>query len=110
MLAEGIGTYDGVKVAEGGALLALSGLIRGLAGGGGGGGSSSSGGGGGAGSAPGPATGLEKPHLDETQKKSVTIQVQGNYFETEQTKTRITEMIRETSDATDYKFQQIGVK
>lgn len=108
LLAEGIGTYDGVKIAEGGALLALSGLIRGLAGGGGGGSSSS--GGGGAGSSLQPENTLQKPELQEQQKKSVTIQVSGNYFETEQTKTRLTEMIRESSDATDYKFQQIGVK
>ena len=58
----------------------------------------------------GPAAQLEKPQLDETKKKSVTIQVQGNYFETEQSRMRILEMTREATDATDFKYQQIGVK
>lgn len=107
LLMEGIGLYDGVKIAQGGALLALSGLLRSMAGGGGG---SAGGAGGGAGAASPNNPALEKPTLDEDKKKSVTIQVQGNYFETEQTKTRLVEMIRETNDATDYKIQQIGVK
>lgn len=108
LLAEGIGTGNGVAIAEGGALLALSGLIRSMAGGGGG---SSGGGSSGGGGSSSPSTSpLEKPSLDDTKKKSVTIEIQGNYFETEQTKTRLVEMIRETSDATDYTVKQIGVK
>ena len=45
----------------------------------------------------------------EDKKKNVTLQVMGSYFETEQTKTRLLEMIRENTDATDFKYQQIGV-
>jgi hypothetical protein len=109
LLATGIGTYDPVAIAEGGALIALSSVIRGMSGGGG---SSSSGGGGGGGGAAASPSSLQQPTLDQTAqaKKSVTIQIQGNYFETEQSKTRLTEMIRESTDATDYKVQQIGVK
>jgi hypothetical protein len=45
---------------------------------------------------------------DATPKKTVTVQIAGHYFETEQTKTRLMEMIRETTDATDYKYVQVG--
>lgn len=110
LLASGIGTGNPVAIAEGGGLIALSAIIRGMAGGGG---SSSSGGGAsGGGYSASPSSGLNQPTLDQTAqaKKSVTIQIQGNYFETEQSKTRLTEMIRESTDATDYKVQQIGVK
>jgi hypothetical protein len=44
----------------------------------------------------------------EQQKKVVTVQVQGHYFETEATKTRLVEMIRESSDATDFTIKQVG--
>ncbi len=110
LLASGIGTGSPIAIAEGGALIALSSIIRGMAGGGG---SSSSGGvASGGGYSASPSSGLNQPTLDQTAqaKKSVTIQIQGNYFETEQSKTRLTEMIRESTDATDYKVQQIGVK
>lgn len=41
-------------------------------------------------------------------QKTVTIQVQGHYFETEQSKMKMLEMIRSATDATDFKYQQIG--
>lgn len=112
LLASGIGSGNGIAIAEGGALLALSGLLRAQSGGGasssGGGGSSS---GGGAYSGGSDNNNLNAaPQLQEEKKKSVTIQVQGNYFETEQTNTRLLEMIRSASDATDFKYQQIGVR
>ena len=102
-MAKGIGSLNPAHIAAGAALLALSGLLRSKAGGGGGGGVGASGGG----------AGVESPsnaevQKNEQQKKSVTIQVQGNYFETEQTKTRLLEMIRESTDATDFKYVQIG--
>jgi len=112
LLASGIGTMNPIQIAEGGALIALAGLLRsqaGDAGGGGIGGSSGGGGGGGGGSSSQPSLLSEKPDMMEDKKKAVTVQVMGNYFETEQTKTRLLEMIRENTDATDFKYQQIGV-
>lgn len=113
LLASGIGTYNPIQIAEGGALIALAGLLRSQAGdaGGGSGGSAGGGGGGGGsvGAAPGASSLTEKPELQDEKKKAVTVQIMGNYFETEQTKTRLLEMIRENTDATDFKYQQIGV-
>jgi hypothetical protein len=106
MLAKGIGSYDPIAIAEGGILIALSGALRaqadgkskgiGSAGGGGGGGTSA------ASSAP-----ESKPEMIEQPKKAVTVQIMGHLFETEQTKQRLLEMIREQTDATDFKYQQI---
>lgn len=112
LLASGIGTMNGVEIAQGGALIALAGLLRSQAGGEGGGGVGGASGGGGGGSGGGNSGGgyvNDKPMLSEDKKKSVSLQVMGNYFETEQTKTRLMEMIRENTDATDFKYQQIGV-
>lgn len=112
LLASGIGTMNGVEIAQGGALIALAGLLRSQAGGEGGGGVGGASGGGGAGGGGGSGGGgyiNDKPQLSEDKKKSVSLQVMGNYFETEQTKTRLMEMIRENTDATDFKYQQIGV-
>lgn len=111
MLAEGIGTYNPLQIAQGGVLIALGSLISSM---GGGAGSMSAGaGGGGAGGGSG-LTGSspsdvaeEKPEVKEP-KKAVNVQVMGSYFETEQTKTRLMELIRESSDATDFNFRQIG--
>lgn len=101
-MAKGIGSLNPAHIAAGAALLALSGLLRSKAGGGGGGGV-----GVGASAEPSSPSNAEV-QKNEQQKKSVTIQVQGNYFETEQTKTRLLEMIRESTDATDFKYVQIG--
>lgn len=40
--------------------------------------------------------------------KTVTIHVAGNYFETEETKRHLNDIIRQYQDATDYRFVQIG--
>lgn len=108
MLAEGIGTFNPIQIAEGGALIALGGLIGSMAGSSGAAASAggSSGGGVGASSSVGGPD-VSKPEVP-AQKKAVSIQVMGNYFETEQTKTKLVEMIRDASDATDFKFTQIG--
>lgn len=110
LLASGIGTMNPVQIAQGGALIALAGLLRSQAGsaGGDGGGSSSSGGGGGGAATGSTSLSSSSPELSEQKKKSVTFQVMGNYFETEQTQKRIMEMIRQETDATDFKYQQIG--
>jgi hypothetical protein len=111
LLASGIGTFNPVQIAEGGALLALSGLLRSLSGGGGGGvgaGSSSSGGGASSsGGSPSTVGDLQTAEAAKTQK-NVTIAVQGNYFETEQTKRTLMEMIRSETDATSFSYVQIN--
>lgn len=94
-------------IAAGGGLIALAGFLRSQAGGGGG-------------DASAPATGGvasggfgtrtdEKPTLSQqAAQKSVSIVVQGSYFETEQTKTALVDLIRQNQDATDFKVTSIG--
>jgi len=110
LLIKGIATLDPASAAGGAALLALSGYLRSQAGGGGGGGgggSSYSGGGGG--DIGGGSSDSTKPEQKEAAKKSVTLQVMGNIYETDDTKQRLVQLIREATDATDFKYQQIGV-
>lgn len=96
-------------LAAGGGLVALAGMLRAQAGSSAGGGLSGAGGAGGGGAATSGALEAERPGEAEIQqKKAVTVQVMGSYFETEQTRTRLVEMIREESDATDFQFKQIG--
>jgi hypothetical protein len=104
MMLASIFPFNPAGMAAGMGLIALSGFLRsqggGSSGGGGGGGSVSGGGDGGSASL---TTDSGQPAVSEkAQNKAVTIQVMGNYFETEQTKTRLVEMIREASDATDF--------
>lgn len=108
LLAKGIGTYDPVAVAEGGVLIALSAALRAQAGGKGGGGISSGGGGGGGGAAYGGGADTEKPVAKEQEKKSVSVVIHGSLYETEQTRTRLMEMIREAGDFTDFNISRIG--
>lgn len=111
LLLEGLWPVNPIAIAAGGGLVALSAAMRSAAGGSGGGKSAGGTGGGAPASAVTDSSGIgsNKPEAKEQQKKSVTIQVQGNYFETEQSKQRMMDMIRENTDATDFKYQQIGV-
>lgn len=123
ILGAGIGTFNPVQIAEGGALIALGEYLKsqgsssgggsdsGGAGGGGGGGS-----GGGGGGIPGltglgtdaGAPGGGPPLMKPEERKSVNINIQGHYFETEQTRTRMMDMIRESGDFTDFDLKKIG--
>jgi hypothetical protein len=98
------------KLAAGAALVALSGFLRAQGASGGGGGMSSAGGGGGGGFGGGFGGGAPDQNVaaQEQQKKAVTIAIQGNYFDTDQSRLRLLEMVREASDATDYRYVQIG--
>lgn len=98
-----------IQVAEGGALISLGAMLKAQGGGGGGG---SLGGGGGGGSVGGPVEpgGSVAPVAQETAKKTVTVNFLGDYLSTEQTQKRLVELIRQETDATDYKYQQIGVR
>lgn len=99
------------KLAAGAALVALSGFLRSQASGKSAGVGAPSGGVGG-GAMGGVAGAAPEANVaqQETQKKSVTIAIQGNYFDTDQTRTRLLELVREASDATDYKYVQIGAR
>lgn len=109
-LLKGIASYNPAEIAAGGALLALSGVLRSKAGGGASGGGAAGGAGGGGGiQSPFGEQGTQAQEFSQP-KKAVTIQVQGNYFETEQTKQKLMEMIRSETDATDFKYVQIGGK
>jgi len=112
LLLSSIWPPNPVGMAAGGGLVALAGMLRAQAGGGGGSGGVSSAGGGaaGEGSSSG-ATSVESSRPAEAEiqnKKSVTLQIMGNNFETEQGNRRLVEMIREASDATDFTVKQIG--
>lgn len=99
-------------IAGGAALIALAGFLRSQGGGGGGGGGGGAAGGGGGAAIASPAGAgamTEAPSVAENQmSKAVSVVVQGSYFETEQTKTRLIEMIRESSDATNFEIKNIG--
>lgn len=96
------------KTAGGLALIAAGAAIGGMAGGG----ASVSGGAAGGGDdfkASAAAAGWPSSvSSQEVQKKTVSLNIQGHYFETEQTKTRLVEMIRDATDATDFNIKQIG--
>lgn len=59
----------------------------------------------------GPATDNRQVLNDaeaEKARKSVSIVIQGNYFETEQTRQRLVEIIRDSADYSDFKVQSVG--
>ncbi len=109
LILSGIGTYDPIAVAEGIALVALGSAISGM----GGSSSSSSGGGGGSSSASvgAPASAVassSSPTPQAAQQKSLTVAINGNIFETDQTRTRLMDMIRQSQDMTDFSLKNIG--
>lgn len=98
-------------IAEGGGLIALGALL------GSAGSSSTSSSGGSAGvststptDAGGGNGGVAAPDASNvTPGKNVTVQIMGHLFETDETKQRLMEMIRQESDATSFNYNQIGV-
>lgn len=107
-IAEGLASMNPMEFAEGGVLMALGGFLRSQGGGGGGGGAGASGGGGGGGSVGSAST--EAPNASQSvqQKKTLTVNFQGPVFDTDATRTRLTELIRESSDMTDFRVLQVG--
>ena len=110
MLLASIFPPNPAGLAAGAGLLVLSGFLRSQGGGGSAGGGVSGAGDVGSIGGDGPTSGSASPNAQqfEQNKKAVTIQVQGSYFETEQTKQRLLEMIRDQTDATDFKYVQVG--
>jgi hypothetical protein len=112
MLHLAAGILNPAEFGVGAALLALSGVIRGIAGGDLGsasGGASASGGGALSADnlAPPTTPPAELPAEAGKPQKTVTIAVQGNYFETESTRRALLEMIRSETDATSFQYVQI---
>ena len=110
-LINGAATYNFVEVAEGGALIALGAALQSMGSSSGSSSSSASSGGGGGGAGPAgisdpgsPAT----PAPQAAQTKSLTVAISGNIFETDQTRTRMMDMIRQAGDFTDFNLKQIG--
>ena len=116
LLLSGLWPPNPVALAAGAGLLALGGFLRSQAGSGGGAGAPSGGGGGGGGPESGYKAGelagvsdASKPaQPEEFRRRSVAINVHGNYFETEETRRRMMEMIRQETDATDFTYSQVG--
>lgn len=94
----------------GAALLVLSGVLRAQAKGSKGAGGGGGGGGGGGDSSPGESySGTEnRPDAKAQEKKAVNINFAGSYYETDQSRQRIAEIVRDNTDATDFSIKQIG--
>lgn len=113
LLAEGIGSGNPVAIAEGGSLIAMSEIIRSMAGSAGGGSSSSSSGGIGGGGVDtssafaggGNVTNQAGP---AAARQAVHIEIHGDLFDTGETARRITDLIRNSTDQTDYNYSFIG--
>lgn len=114
MMLASLWPFNPAVFAAGAALVALGGFVSAKAGASGGGGGDIGAGGGGASSGAASTTGSETlstsvPLSAEAQnKKTVSINIQGNYFDTDQTRMKLIDLIRESSDATDYQFRKIG--
>ena len=107
MMLAGIWPPNPAAIAGGAGLIALAGFLRAQAGG-----QSSLGGdvgGGGGGGTPGGGGLGATPEIqaEAAPKKAVNIEIAGNYYETEETRTRLVEMIREAGDATDFAIKPI---
>lgn len=109
------GKFNAAEFAAGAALEVLAGALGQVASGTSastGGGSSSAGysSGGGAGSSSATSSSSSISSINQTQKSSVVINVQGSVFDTPATGMRMVDLIRQASDQTDYAYVQIGNK
>lgn len=108
MLAMGLWPPNPLAIAGGGALIALASYLRSMSGTKSMGGGGEGGGGGGGYGATASTVEAAKPDAEAINKKTVSFNFQGHYFDTEQTRTRLMEMVRESSDATDFNYREIG--
>jgi hypothetical protein len=114
MVLESIWPPNPVAAAGGVALMALAGNLKRLAGGGGSSVSMPSAPA--AAAAESPAAGsfggfgssMAPEPAGPERKRAVTVQIAGNYLDTEQSRRYLLEMIRAETDATDFRYQQIG--
>ena len=115
-IASGIFPPNPPMLAAGAGLLALGGVLRGIAGeggasiGGGAGGGAAAGGGLGGGGGTTEAPTVQRPDIPAStaRGRQVTIAIAGNYFETEQTRRQLVEMIRQETDATAFAYTTIS--
>lgn len=107
MLLSGIWPPNPIAIAGGGALIALGSALSAQGEGGGGGVPTGGGGGGGAGGS-GDALADAKPEPQQQERKAVSVNIHGNLYETDQTRTRLMDMIREAGDFTDFNISKIG--
>lgn len=114
-LAAGLGSVAGgdaggaIQIAEGGALIALGSALAAMGSGSKGVPSSSGGGGGSSAAATAPASQpAAAPTPQAQQQKSLTVAINGNIFDTDQTRTRLMDMIRQSGDFTDFNLLKIG--
>jgi len=111
MLLMGLWPPNPVAIAAGGALIALGAALKSM-GTGSSGGVSAGGGGGASASAADTSSTIDSSAqttaATQAAKKTVSINIQGNYFETDQTRTRLMDIIRQSGDQTDFQLKQIG--
>lgn len=99
---------NSAELAAGAALLVLSGVLRAEAGGGGSSiGGGYSGGGYGSSSASDTAA-TAAPVAQAQEQKGVTVQIMGDFLSTDQTKRQLLQYVRDATDATDFKYVEIG--
>lgn len=116
MIAEGIWPPNPIALAGGGALIALGSFLKSQANGGGtsipssgassGGGASSSGSG--TTSTPSNNSASAGPATSSNPQKSVSFIVQGNLYSSNEAKLEMMSIMRAATDATDYKYTQVG--
>ncbi len=110
MLLEGIWPPNPAAIAGGGALIALGGALKAMAGGGGSDTPSASAGGGGGQQGPSsPATAQSFNQQQQREERRVSINIAGNYFETDSTRRQLMEIVRAETDATDFTYNKIGI-
>lgn len=114
MLLSSIWPPNPAGLAAGAALLVLSGFLRSQAGGAGGGAGGGAASAGAAGSSAGGFVSTTNPESNiqgqAKEKNAVNIVVQGSYFDSGETARRITELVRESADATDFRITTIGAR
>jgi hypothetical protein len=103
MLLASVWPPNPAGLAAGAGLIALSGFLRSQgAGSGGGGGGAEAGASASAGYFGSSAAGANASLQAQQEKKSVTVQVMGDFLSTEQTQNRLVEIIRQATDANDF--------
>lgn len=116
MLLSGIWPPNPVAIAGGGALIALGGALKSLAGSSGGGASVPSVGGGGGAAAPALETqqsaadqSQQLQSQQQVQQRSVHINIAGNLMDTQESQRTLMEVMRKETDATDFTYNKVGI-
>lgn len=117
MMLSGIWPPNPVALAGGAALIALGGVLKGIAGGGGGGAPATPPSAGANSAVTGYGTTAETPavgsvqsptNLQQVPQRTTNLVVQGNYYDTNEAKTALMDMIRSATDSTDFNYFKVG--